>query len=105
VAFAAAVVAFAAMRENDSGFSVLFRFGVMPLFLFSGTFFPVAQLPGWLHAVAYATPLWHGVDLCRSLALGHPHAWSTLGHVAYLSAMTLAGVLTASYTYRRRLEI
>src|SRR3954449_5324944 len=67
VAFAAVVVAFAATRENDTGFSMLLRFGVMPLFLFSGTFFPIDQLPGWMQTVAYATPLWQGVDLCRSL--------------------------------------
>ena len=48
----------------------VFRFGAVPLMLFSGTFFPVSQLPGWLRPVAYATPLWHGVALCRALSLG-----------------------------------
>ncbi len=105
VAFAACVVAFAATRENDSGFSMLYRFGVMPLFLFSGTFFPIGQLPTWLHDVAYATPLWHGVDLCRTLALGHPHFWMTVGHIAYLATMTVIGVVFASRTYRRRLFV
>src|SRR3954454_3714478 len=104
VAFAAVVVAFAATRETDSGFNMLFRFGVMPLFLFSGTFFPISQLPGWMQTVAYATPLWQGVDLCRSLALGDAQPWLNLGHVAYLIAMTGIGVLVATYTYRRRLE-
>ena len=42
----------------------------MPLMLFSGTFFPLSQLPGWLRAVAYVTPLWHGVALCRAFSLG-----------------------------------
>ena len=41
------------------------RFGAVPLMLFSGTFFPISQLPGWVRPVAYATPLWHGVALCR----------------------------------------
>src|SRR4051812_45186487 len=45
VAFAATVAAYAATRDNDRGFSMLFRFIVMPLFLFSGTFFPISQLP------------------------------------------------------------
>lgn len=105
VAFAAAVAAFAATRENDTGFSMLFRFGVMPLFLFSGTFFPISQLPGWLHAIAYATPLWHGVDLSRSLVLGDLPVWTTVGHVAYLLAMTVVGGYLASRTYRRRLQV
>ena len=40
--------------ENDSGFAMLFRFGIVPMFLFSGTFFPVSQLPDWLEPVAWA---------------------------------------------------
>ena len=103
IAFAAPVVAFAARQETDYGFSALFRFVVMPLFLFSGTFFPLSQLPTGLRPIAYATPLWHGVDLCRSLALGIPHFWMTVGHVAYLSALTVIGVLLARRAYERRL--
>ena len=70
MAFATPIFAFAATRDTDSGFAMLFRFGIVPMFLFSGTFFPVSQLPDWLEPVAYAVPLWHGVDLCRDLALG-----------------------------------
>ena len=55
---------------GDTSFAVVFRFGMIPLFLFSGTFFPVTQLPAWLRPVAYLTPLWHGVALCRALCLG-----------------------------------
>jgi lipooligosaccharide transport system permease protein len=105
IAFAAVVVAFAATRDTDAGFNMLFRFGVVPLFLFSGTFFPISQLPAWLHDIAYVTPLWQGVDLCRSLALGHQQFWLNVGHVAYLSAMTALGVFLASRTYRRRLFV
>ena len=73
------IFAFAATRETDSGFALLFRFGIMPMFLFSGTFFPVSQLPDWLEPVAWLTPLWHGVDLCRDLALGHACAAAGAG--------------------------
>jgi lipooligosaccharide transport system permease protein len=103
MAFAAPVAAFAATRETDNGFSALFRFVVMPLFLFSATFFPLTQLPSGLRVIAYATPLWHGVDLCRSLALGNAHVWLTIGHVAYLAAMTVIGVLFAVRTFEKRL--
>ncbi len=71
LAFAAPIAAFAAAQQNDTGFSTIYRFGLIPLFLFSGTFFPITQLPGWLQPVAEATPLYHGVALCRSLVLGH----------------------------------
>ena len=61
LAFAAPIAAWAVMVKTDSTFAYIFRFGMMPLMLFSGTFFPVSQLPGWLRLLAYATPLWHGV--------------------------------------------
>jgi lipooligosaccharide transport system permease protein len=53
-AFATAVTAFSSTRETDQALVVLYRFGIVPLFLFSGTFFPVTQLPGWLQLVAAA---------------------------------------------------
>ena len=89
--------------ERDSGLTAVFRFGVIPMFLFSGTFFPISQLPAALRPVAYFTPLWHGVDLCRHLALGRASLLGSLGHVAYLAVWVLAGVSIANVTYRRRL--
>ena len=76
---------------------------MIPLFLFSGTFFPIEQLPDILQAVACVTPLWHGVDLCRSLALGTAEPVLTTIHVAYLGTMAAAGVAAAFVTFRRRL--
>ena len=72
-------------RDKDSSFAVIFRFGMIPLFLFSGTFFPVSQLPAWIRPVAYATPLWHGVALCRALSLGTADLGRALVHVGYLA--------------------
>ena len=45
VAFSAAIISFAATQKNDAGFAWMFRFVINPLFLFSGTFFPLSQLP------------------------------------------------------------
>jgi lipooligosaccharide transport system permease protein len=105
LAFSAPIEAFAITRDKDSSFAVLYRFGLIPLFLFSGTFFPVSQLPGWLRPVAYITPLWHGVALCRSLSLGTADVWGSLGHVAYLAIVAGAGLLVAQRMYRRRLYV
>jgi lipooligosaccharide transport system permease protein len=102
-AFAAPVMAFSATRETDQSFVLLFRFGIVPLFLFSGTFFPIAQFPGWLQIVARCTPLYQGVTLCRDLVLGHPPGWASVGHGGYLLVMFAGGVLAARVTYRRRL--
>lgn len=104
IAFSAPVAAYSATREGDAAFNAIYRFGVMPLFLFSGTFFPIDQLPAAIEPLAYATPLWHGVDLCRTLALGTAELWLTVAHVAYLSVLATLGVLFAARTYRSRLE-
>lgn len=103
LAFATPITAFSASQENDAGFNALFRFGLMPLFLFSGTFFPVAQLPDLIRPLAYLTPLYHGVELCRSLALGRFELLPVTVHVGYLVALALAGTWLAARAYHRRL--
>ncbi|WP_198663536.1 ABC transporter permease [Jiangella endophytica] len=103
LAFTTPVFAFAARQDNDSGFNVLFRFIIMPMFLFSGTFFPVEQLPAGLEAVAMATPLWHGVELCRSLVMGTATVAGSLGHVAYLLLWVVGGLWLALASFRKRL--
>jgi lipooligosaccharide transport system permease protein len=81
------------------------RFGAVPLMLFSGTFFPVTQLPGWIRPLAYATPLWHGVALCRALSLGTLDAGSVALHVGYLAGLAAAGMWLGGRTYRKRLYV
>jgi lipooligosaccharide transport system permease protein len=103
LAFAPGIFAFSATLETDSGFALLFRFAIMPMFLFSGTFFPISQLPDWLEPLAYVVPLWHGVDLCRDLALGTPTLGSSAAHVAYLLLWVVGGFVVALRTFTRRL--
>jgi lipooligosaccharide transport system permease protein len=75
------------------------------MFLFSGTFFPIDRLPAPLELLAYLTPLWHGVDLCRMLTLGEVAPWLALLHTAYLVAFVSAGIAIAFHTYRKRLVV
>jgi lipooligosaccharide transport system permease protein len=107
LAFAAVVAAWAVTLKNENPMNYAFRFGAVPMMLFSGTFFPITRLPGWLQPVAYATPLWHGVALCRALSLGGPglDASSVAMHVGYLAAMTGIALWAGSRTYRRRLYV
>jgi lipooligosaccharide transport system permease protein len=105
VAFNAVIEAWAITRTRDTSFAVIFRFGLIPLFLFSATFFPIAQLPAWLRPVAYVTPLWNGVTLCRSLSLGTAAPGAALIHVGYLACLAAAGVAIGNRTYRRRLYV
>jgi ABC-type polysaccharide/polyol phosphate export permease len=72
--------------------------------MFSGTFFAITQLPDWLRPVAYVLPLYHGVELCRTLSLGTATLGMSLIHVGYLLALTVAGLLIARRNYRKVLH-
>jgi lipooligosaccharide transport system permease protein len=102
IAFSAPIIAFAATRHNDSGFAALFRFVINPLFLFSGTFFPVSQLPDPVEWVAAATPLYHGVALVRGAVLDSmPSTWPL--HALYLVVFVAVSGYIAYRLLRRRL--
>jgi lipooligosaccharide transport system permease protein len=103
LAFAAPVYALSSWLPNESGFALVFRLGMIPMFLFSGAFFPVANLDRWMEVVAKATPLWHGVDLTRMLVLGQVDGSLALIHVGYLVALVVAGWLLATRLLHRRL--
>lgn len=103
LAFAALVTAYTATLKDEQGLSSLFRFGITPLFLFSGTFFPITQLPGWIQPVAYVTPLYHGVSLCRGLALGIDYGVNPWISVAYLSALVVLGFALSLRQMTKRL--
>ena len=103
LAHAPVMMAFAARQPDDSGFSLIFRFVLVPMFLFAGTFFPVDQLPAGLRPVAWLTPLWHATESIRGLLFGRAGVLSTAGHLAYLLLWVLAGYALALRSYRRRL--
>jgi lipooligosaccharide transport system permease protein len=102
-AFAAPLSAFAATQESDQSFALIMRLGVLPLVLFSGTFFPVTQLPGWAQPIARVSPLWHAVELCRSATTGHGSLGSVAAHVAVLGAFVVVGAWFGDRTFSRRL--
>ena len=81
----------------------VFRMVIMPLYMFSGSFFALSQLPGPVRLLIEALPLAQGVELCRSLALGTAD-FSAVAHAVYLAALAAAGFLVARRTYRRRLH-
>ena len=103
LAFGAPVLAFAATQRNDVGFTVIARFGITPLFILAGTFFPISQLPGLLQAIGWLTPLSHGVALARALTIGGGTTGMAV-HVAVLLAYTLVGFTAAGFTLHRRLS-
>ncbi|MEU9510084.1 ABC transporter permease [Micromonospora sp. NPDC048170] len=105
LAVAAPVFAYASVVSVDSWLAMLHRFAVIPMTLFAGVFFPVESLPLALRWLAYATPLWHGVDLCRAATLGVAPQWPVVGHLLYLAAWAVVGWLLARRAFRRRLAV
>jgi lipooligosaccharide transport system permease protein len=105
MAFGAPIAAFSATQRTPEKFNAVFRFGITPLFLFSGTFFPISNLPAAIQPIAWLSPLWHGVELSRALALGTigQAPVLALAHVAVLVAIVAAGTLWAFRTIEARL--
>jgi lipooligosaccharide transport system permease protein len=103
--FAGPLHAYASTLRTEEGFALVYRLLVVPLFLFSGAFFPIANLPTPLEWLARLTPLWHGVDLTRMLTLDRLTAGAVLVHVAYLVALALVGWALAVWRLDKRLEV
>jgi lipooligosaccharide transport system permease protein len=105
LAFVTPIMAFTATQRKPDRFAAMFRFGITPLFLFSGTFYPVESLPGALQPIAWLSPLWHGVDVCRALMLGtiDRDPVLMLVHLGILAAITVLGAIAAFRTFENRL--
>ena len=105
LAVAAPTVAYTASVSSDGYLAILMRLAILPMSLFSGVFFPVESLPLGLRWVAYALPLWHGVDLSRDAMLGTAPGLLGLWHVAYLALWCGAGCWLAHRRFRHRLVV
>ena len=105
MSFAAPIAAFSATQRTPARFNVIFRFIITPLFLFSGVFFPIDTLPSFLQAVAWLSPLWHGVVLTRALVLGVPDMSPALAlvHLSTLVTLVAVGSWAAARLIERRL--
>lgn len=95
--------AFSAWLDREAGFMLFYRLGVVPMFLFSGAFFPVSQLPDPLEWLAQLMPLYHGVELVRDLTLGTPDLLAELLHIGYLALWCAVGFVLADRALTRRL--
>ncbi len=105
VAVATPLYGFSAGASSEQGFALIYRLGIMPMFLFSGAFFPVQNLPRVLEVVASFTPLYHGVELCRMASLGR-WDWGTAAvSTVYLLALSSFGLWWSVRRLTRRLVV
>ncbi len=105
LAFGVPLMAYSASIEEDKGqFALVNRFLFMPMFLFSGTFYPLATLPIWLQWIGWISPLWHAAEIGRALTYGHQIAPGMLFvHLGYLVLLTVIGFVIARRLFVRRL--
>lgn len=104
-ALATPIYGFSVGTMSEQGFALIFRLGVMPMFLFSGAFFPLENLSEPLQWLARLTPLWHGVELCRMGSLETWDASAAALHIGYLVALGVLGVVWALRRLERRLVV
>lgn len=106
IAIAAVIYSVSVRLYSESNFAMIYRLGVFPMFLFSGAFFPVENLPDGLEWFARVLPLWHGVELSRMASLD---AWASAGtvtgHLAYLVALLAVAVWFGVRGLQRRLVV
>ena len=93
------------MRSEGGAFNVVFRFVLVPMTLFSGSFFPIAEIPLAIRWLAWISPLWHGNELARAAALADVQWWPAIGHLGYLTALLVCGLMMARRRYRARLVV
>jgi lipooligosaccharide transport system permease protein len=104
LSFGIPLMAYAATIEDDKGqFALVQRFVFMPMFLFSGTFYPLANI-GWLQWIGWISPLWHATELGRVVTYGKQIDPLLLTvHIAYLLVLTVGGLMIARRLFERRL--
>jgi lipooligosaccharide transport system permease protein len=105
MAFAGVFFAWTATMRSEQGLAVIYRLVMLPMFLFSGAFFPISNLPAPLEVLARLTPLWQGVDLTRMLVLDQVDPARALVHVAYLLVLAAVGWWLAVWRLGKRLEV
>lgn len=104
MAFAALISAWTGQAKGDQGFPVVLRLGVLPLYLFSGAFYPVDQLPSAMAWFSRLTPVWHGVQLCRGLIIDRELSFeAAVGHAAVILGFILVGIYAGRRTFTKAL--
>jgi lipooligosaccharide transport system permease protein len=103
--FAAIMLGFAgSIKEDDGVFALVGRFIVTPMFMFSGTFYPITSMPLYLQWIGWISPQWHATNLGRAMSYGMPiESWLLILHWAVMALMTLFGTLWAHRVFEARL--
>jgi lipooligosaccharide transport system permease protein len=104
-AFGAVILYFAAkIEKDDQFFNILGRLVIMPMFLFSGTFFPLSSMPIYLQPIGWISPLWHATELGREAAFDYGVSnLMVLVHFTYLAILVIVGIVLSMRQFEKRL--
>lgn len=105
LSFGLPLMAYAASITEDKGqFAIVMRLIVMPLFLFSGTFFPLDTLPVAVRWIGWISPIWHGTELGRVISYGYQEPPLLTGaHVLFLLGLAVLGWILSRQQFARRM--
>lgn len=101
-----AMIMFAAAKieKDDQFFNILGRLIIMPMFLFSGTFFPLSSMPIYLQPIGWISPLWHATELGREAAFDYGIGNTMVFiHIVFLATLVVTGLLLATRQFEKRL--
>lgn len=103
--FSAVMLAFSASIQDDDGvFALVGRFVITPMFMFSGTFYPIDSMPLYIRWIGWISPQWHATNLGRALSYGLPvEPWLQILHWGLLLGMAVVGIAWANRVFERRL--
>lgn len=93
-------VAIASKMEDTQGFSTIMQFIIFPVFLLSGAFFPVANLPKWLQPLVFLNPLTYGIDGLRGSLIGFSQ-FSLTTDLIVLFAFSVVMVILGAWFFNR----
>jgi lipooligosaccharide transport system permease protein len=105
LSFGLPLMAYSASITEDRGqFALVMRLIVMPMFLFSGTFFPLDTLPLAVRWIGWISPIWHGTELGRVVSYGYAEPpLLTLVHVAVLAGLAVVGWILTTRRFAARM--
>jgi lipooligosaccharide transport system permease protein len=103
--FSAIMLAFSASIKDDDGvFALVGRFIITPMFMFSGTFYPITSMPIYLQWIGWISPQWHATNLGRALSYGSPvESWLIVIHWSLMLVLAVIGISWANRVFERRL--
>ncbi len=106
LAFSAVMLAVTVKIKDDDGFfAIIGRFVIAPMFMFSGTFYPLENTPIYLQWIGWISPLWHSTDIGRALSYGaQVDGWLMIVHFGFLTAMIIGGFAWAYPQFVKRLS-